>query len=210
MWNRTRKLAAVGALVLVMGVTAPSAAMANTPDTSKLSSTQPSAPAGAETDAPPPLDESDPAVAAKLEDLRAAGAEIIGGSTSTYVAEGEDAADASTRAFPSGCGLTVILSRSGSTVTSSNLTSCAAPWTVAEMDSFIGFLAWGHYNNVVAEDTEYSGGGLNMSMDYSYTCVNTTNQTWFRTETYGELFRGNTRYTAAAYDVIDDQPCGTS
>lgn len=110
--------------------------------------------------------------------------------------------------YPSGCGLSVLVYQDSNRIVSSNLTSCPFVYTTADMDSWLGFYAWGHYNNVVESATVYSGPASSFTNDYAYWCVN-GNNTSYHSETYGEIYLGSTRYSAAAWDEVTDVPCGT-
>ena len=114
------------------------------------------------------------------------------------------------RAFPSGCGLTVLIYKQTTQIVSDNLTSCLAPFVSAAMSSTIGFLAWGHYNNFVASRSAQRTGGSSLALEYAYNCYDNVDRTIFRTVTNGTLVRGGTTYTAAAYDIVDTPNCGTS
>lgn len=159
-----------------------------------------------------PLDLSDPAVAAHDEKLRADGADIIASGTVTYTPDADsDSGTVQPQAFPSGCGLSVWLyfDSGNLTIISDNLTSCAVGYTNGSMDSTIYFWAWlNWYTNPLVSDSEYDAAGTSFTMAYDYDC-NNTNTTNYRTETFGEIYIGGTRYTAAAYDETGDVSCGT-
>ncbi|MGR0162301.1 hypothetical protein [Paenarthrobacter nitroguajacolicus] len=63
-------------------------------------------------------------------------------------------------------------------------------------------------SNTPASTLTYSGPASFFTNDYAYWCAN-GNNTSYRTETYGELYLGGTRYSAAAYDELTNVPCGT-
>ncbi|PVW02949.1 hypothetical protein DEA06_14325 [Microbacterium sp. Gd 4-13] len=192
---------AVAAFVVVIGFTVGGPANA--------AEVAPSPPAGETTTDSPPIDTSLPGVAERIAEIEANGGEILGGSSVQYVEEGSGEDGAAQRAFPSGCGLTVLVYKQTTQIVSDNLTSCLAPFVSAAMSSTIGFLAWGHYNNIVASRSAQRTGGSSLALEYAYNCANTSNTTWFRTITNGTLVRGGTTYTAAAYDEVQDDYCGT-
>ena len=193
----------IGALALSIASTAPASAA-----TLHQAST---------SDAPPPatssgpLDTSDPVVAAKIAELEANGEELVGGASAEYTPmDAPSDGTVTPQVFPAGCGLSVLLTQSGLTMRSTNITSCTSVYTTAEMESWMGFWAWLTWDNEVASNTEYSVATSSFTNDYTYSCVN-SNNTRFHTETYGELSIGGTNYSAAAYDENDeDVACGTS
>lgn len=162
------------------------------------------------TDPAPPIDTSLPGVAERIAEIEANGGEILGGSSVQYVEEGTSDDGVVARAFPSGCGLTVLIYKQTTQIVSDNLTSCLAPFVSAAMSSTIGFLAWGHYNNFVASRSAQRTGGSSLALEDAYNCYDNVDRTIFRTVTNGTLVRGGTTYTAAAYDIVDTPNCGTS
>ena len=158
------------------------------------------------------VDVSLPGVQEAAQELVDSGAEIIGGTTVMYEPENSSSKVMAPMVFPSGCGLTVLMSRSGRVVSSSSLTACnSGSWSSARMENGIMFWAWLQWNVLGGWKSKGVGPMTSFTLSNSYTCVN-GNSTEFRTETYGELVKGGTRYTAAAYDIFDAgaQPCGTS
>lgn len=162
-----------------------------------------------------PLDLSDPRVVEHDTKIRKSGVKVLSASTTMFVEDGKpdkvkmNAGDPLTpMLFPSGCGLSVWVYQDGGRIISSSLTSCPFAFSTADMDSWLGFYAWFSYNNQVASNVTYSGPASSFTNDYAYWCAN-GNNTSYRTETYGELYLGGTRYSAAAYDELTDVPCGT-
>jgi len=203
-----RSLAAISAAVLVvLGMSSPASASSGDNQSEGLTRAEMEA-EGLRLD--------DQAVADEVNKILNEGGVILGVTQADYVADvsreapgKEPGGTVSTMAYPAGCGLSVIMYRSGQSVRSSSVTSCAAPFTVGEMDNVIMFWAWLRWN-VKASNTTHSGGGTSFVVNTTYNCPNTNSTEW-RTETYGDLWRGSTHYMAAAYDIFDDgaQACGT-
>ncbi|MFJ4263451.1 hypothetical protein ACIPY1_15750 [Paenarthrobacter nicotinovorans] len=162
-----------------------------------------------------PLDLSDPKVLEHDAKIRNSGVRVLSASTTAFVEDGKqkklqknEDVPIAPMLFPSGCGLSVWVYQDGGRIISSSLTSCPFTFSTADMDSWLGFYAWFSYNNQVASNVAYSGPASSFTNDYAYWCAN-GNNTSYRTETYGELYLGGTRYSAAAYDELTNVPCGT-
>ena len=208
--------AATTALLLGAVVTAPSANAAPGEHASNAS------PIGRSHSEKPvkggPLDLSDPNVAAHDAKIRKSGVKVLSATTTPFVdADAREKKDKENKnsdvaiapmLYPSGCGLSVWVYQDGGRIISSNLTSCPFTFSTADMDSWLGFYAWFSYNNQVASNVTYSGPASSFTNDYAYWCAN-GNNTSYRTETYGEVYLGGTRYSAAAYDELTNVPCGT-
>lgn len=107
--------------------------------------------------------------------------------------------------FPSGCGLWVIVYKSGDYMVNSSLTSCTSRVTAIEMYGGIArehWYGWQELNNGDAYDEGQSS--LSLYVDAycrgsgSYVYAGTTN---------GQLIRGGTTYNAAAYDSVSSTRC---
>lgn len=72
------------------------------------------------TDPAPPIDTSLPGVAERIAEIEANGGEILGGSSVQYVEEGTSDDGVVARAFPSGCGLTVLIYKQTTQIVSDN------------------------------------------------------------------------------------------
>lgn len=206
------KLWHLSSAIMVVSLTLASVAgpaSAAPPDPSGMASLPPRS-----TAAQHPLDLSDPVVGGHVADIKARGGEILSGQTVAYElkneAKGEtkDSGGATPMVYPTGCGLSVILYRWGGAIVSSSVTSCPYYFTSGEMDSWIGFWAWLRWYNPVAQNNRYSPSATSFINEYSYTCRN-SNNTSYRTETYGDLLVGGKIYRAAAWDEVRDVACGT-
>lgn len=163
------------------------------------------------SDSPDGYGGSDPAVLAKLAELRAAGAEVISVTQTSYKPAGSSSKVVSPQALPSGCGLTVIVSRSGRVIDGSSITSCSFAFTTGTMNSTMTHYNpdWGIWDSTVAYGNTATAVGTIMHLDIYYNCAN-GNLSNYRNTAVGSLYVGSTHYTAAAYDVFNTlQPCGT-
>ncbi|OZB80608.1 hypothetical protein, partial [Microbacterium sp. 13-71-7] len=87
--------------------------------------------------------ENPPAVQAEIDRLTAEGAEIIKVSTTPYVAEETPGTVSTMSAYPSGCGLSVIISKFGFGITGSSISSC---WSGGSFTSNTMNSTMTHYN----------------------------------------------------------------
>lgn len=145
----------------------------------------------------------------KIAELEAGGAEIIKLSTSEYSVE-HTGTGVTTFAYPSGCGLTVIISKSGYVIKGDALTSCAGPFTaLTHQDTLQTFNPdWGIWSTLRTGSKIYTSRSSGTS-EIAYTCAN-TNRANYKTITRGTLTRGGNEYVATVYDQFDNNVlCGT-
>lgn len=156
---------------------------------------------------------TDSAAIAKVQQLQAAGVDVISASQADYKPDstgGASGGTVTTQALPSGCHLSVIIYRTNRIITGSMLTSCNFGFTAGVMTSTMT-----HYNpdfhvwDSTVATGRTTGAGRDMAMDNRYTCKNGNSSNYRYTGT-GQLVKGKTTYSAAAYDTFDaNQPCGT-
>jgi len=128
-----------------------------------------------------------------------------------YVADSSTSLVAAPASFPSGCGLIVLLHRSGLLITGDVFTDCDNVFTAGVQEA-----ALGHYNpdwltwNEVDYDSTTAAVGTFMASYVSYNCSNTNISGW-RLIGGGNITIGATYYSASAYDELTPflQSCGT-
>jgi len=151
-----------------------------------------------------------PVILAQIAKLKSEGA--------TYsVASGSYTPTAATKggpvpnAFPSGCSLTVLLSRSGLLIEGDVYTSCSTAFTAGHQAAALGHYNpnWGTWDEV-GYNTTYAAIGTFMHTFVSYNC-NNTNASGYKVIGTGTVTFGNQSYTASAYDELTPflQNCGT-
>jgi hypothetical protein len=128
-----------------------------------------------------------------------------------YVADSSKSIAAAPAAFPSGCGLVVLLHRSGMLISGDVFTDCDSVFTEGVQNA-----ALGHYNPdwLTWDEKDYDSTtaaiGTFMASYVSYNCSNTNLSGW-RLTGGGNIVIGATYYTASAYDQLEPflQNCGT-
>ena len=116
-----------------IGVIAAAPAQATTPTPPKPAPSQGPAPSSSGSNA----DISIPAVQAEIGRIKAAGGTILSSQTVPFKAKSATTRTVTPMALPSGCGLSVLVYKSGSRIYSSSLTSCPGAYISAYMDSTI-------------------------------------------------------------------------
>lgn len=156
-------------------------------------------------------DVTDPAVLDKIAELEASGVEIISVSDPVpYVTETADG-DAAVRAQPSGCWLTVIISKSGLYIDGGSITSCNDVFSTGTMSSTMTHYNpdFGVWDSTVAIGSDQLAIRTIMTVDVGYNC-NNANASNYRLVSTGQLYMDGTSYSAAAYDTFDTNvACGT-
>lgn len=142
-------------------------------------------------------------VRAWMEEATADGSEIISAHTGDY--ESAAAEGAAQRAYPSGCGLYVLILRYQQTITNDSLTSCLTPYTFLthqmRITAYHG--VFGTPKEVTGVRTYNYAGGTSQSQDLSWTCAN-HNQTRFDAITKGVMAKNGQEYTTPlVYDTFD-------
>lgn len=204
MGNRLRIIAAAsvfGALV-ALGSVAPATAANTEPE--PVATPLTTAQLEAEVAAIP--DETQRAlVAAHIEKKLAAGAQFYGLAFNSFKPK-PASGGVTPMAYPSGCGLTVLISRVGQRIENDSMTSCSSligPWTSLTHQSDIvalhGVTGW---PKKVA-DRAFSFGPNSAALStLTFTC-NNYNQTGYNVRTSGRMYKGVTLYTTPlVYDTF--------
>lgn len=112
---------------------------------------------------------------------------------------------ASPLSYPTGCGLWVVLYKSGRYMVNSSLTSCTTP--VAEIQMYGGVAREHWYGWEELENGEDGNeGASSLSLDVNAYCYN-SGSFIYAAATNGYLLRGSTEYTASAYDDVSSTAC---
>jgi hypothetical protein len=188
-----------------LGLIAAAPAQATTPTPPQPAPSQGPAPSSSGSTA----DTSIPAVQAEIARIKTAGGTILSSQTVPFKPKRATTSAVTPMALPSGCGLSVIIYKSGSRIYSSSLTSCPGSYISAYMDSTMDKFDtfWGIWAGPVASKNTTSFGTSSFTDTYYYACPN-GNQSGFRTTTDGGMNYGGTDYYADAYDVTGYEACG--
>lgn len=196
MW-KTKKFAAVGALIVALSLSAPAAAVASTTGSDEVNDDI----AAIENETLRNM------MTERVAELTAQGAEVTGVSEEAAFTS----ADPGARALPTDCSLSALTWYYGGAVYDEGLTGCSSnTLQAANHDLRItGVNPYNPYDNrVLAEDNVSSGGGTQQaSGTLSFRC-NNTNPTNFHGFARGNIQVNGTWYSAEVQDFIDNQPCG--
>lgn len=108
--------------------------------------------------------------------------------------------------FPSGCGLWVIVYRSGSIIHNSSVTSCLHPVGEIEMLGGLARSRWWGWEEM-AQDEDGNVGSDYLDLEVTYNCAGTGTHD-YQGVTNGYLEIAGRGYHAAAWDQIDRIECG--
>ncbi len=192
--SRTALAILVGAAVGIGLISAP--AQAAPPPTPAATST--AATTTVESTAPQ-------AVKDEVARLKAEGAQVLEIGHTDYVLKGATTALAAA-AYPSGCGLWVVETRSGNVIENSSLTTCVQLADTMEMFGGIGrSRVLGQWETMkTGESDDYITFSLHLTVKYN--CAGTGTHD-FQSVTNGALELGGHDYQAAAYDILEKQHC---
>lgn len=146
-------------------------------------------------------------VRAWMENAIADGSQIVSAQAGSYAPSTsvETTDEVQPLAYPSGCGLYVLILRSGQTITNDTLTSCPTPYLF-----LIHQMRISAYHGVFDTPNEVTGvrtynyqGGTSQNQQLSWTCAN-NNLTKFRAISSGVMAKGGQEYTTPeVYDTFD-------
>ncbi|HEX7825031.1 MAG TPA: hypothetical protein VF477_09030 [Mycobacterium sp.] len=143
-------------------------------------------------------------VRAWMEESTADGSEIITAQAGDCRSSGSEGA--ARRAYPSGCGLYVLILCNGQKITNDTLTSCVSgPYQfLTHQMRVTGYHGvFGTPNEVTGVRTYNYGGGSSQSQQLSWTCPN-HNKTSFRAISLGVMAKNGQEYTTpTVYDTFD-------
>jgi hypothetical protein len=137
--------------------------------------------------------------------LTAEGAEVLQIGHSDYELKNATS-DLAAAAYPSGCGLWVVETRSGNVIENSSLTTCVQLADTMEMFGGIGrSRVLGQWQTMkTGESDDYITFSLHLTVKYN--CAGTGTHD-FQSVTNGALELGGHDYEAAAYDILEKQHC---
>lgn len=149
-------------------------------------------------------------VRAWMEEATADGAQIAKAQTGNYTPT--TGGEVSTLAYPSGCGLFVLILRNGQTITNDTLTSCTSgpyQFLTHEMRITAYDGVFGVPNEVTGVRVFNYAGGTSDAQEISWTCAN-YNQTSFNAISRGIMAKNGEEYTTpTVYDTFDGNiDCG--
>lgn len=137
-------------------------------------------------------------------------AEIINVKVAEYVPVDSGEASSARAVYPSGCGLYVVISKLGSSIENSALTSCTTSFTAVAHRMSIWGLGWAGFNvRVSGWTTYYHGPGFDAANDQTFMCPN-LNMANYHAVAEGIMTKGGNEYvTPAVYDTFaNDVACG--
>jgi len=108
--------------------------------------------------------------------------------------------------YPTGCGLSVILYRTGNTISGSMATSCNFSVTSIDHNMYLYRSRFFGWERLITHEGDYSYGTNSKGTVIRYNCSGTGTHD-FRVEGYGYVGMNGTTFDASAYDEIDSVSC---